>query len=119
MMVEDTLNGQTMAASAVPGLFPQGGQPQYAGYTRPSYTPTQGGAHATTAMVLGIVSMVTWCIPIIGIPLAITAIVFGAKNINSEERTKAMVGLVLGIVGLLFSIGSIVFSVLLSQTFQF
>lgn len=59
---------------------------------------------STPALVLGLVSILTWIIPIAGLPTTILAIVFGAKSLKGENRTKALVGLVLGIVFLIFTV---------------
>ncbi|HWA82023.1 MAG TPA: hypothetical protein VG820_01215 [Fimbriimonadaceae bacterium] len=117
MMVEDTLSRETMSASSVPGLFPPGAQPHYAPYLRPTMPPgaAQSSGQATTALVLGIVSMFAWCIPIIGFPLSLTAIVFGIKTMNSFDRTKALVGLILGSIGLLLSIGNFILGVMIAR----
>ncbi|HVT10669.1 MAG TPA: hypothetical protein VHE55_00250 [Fimbriimonadaceae bacterium] len=117
MMVEDTLSRQTMTASSVPGLFPPGAQPQYAPYMRPTPPPgaAQASGQATAALVLGIVSMFAWCIPIIGLPITITAVVFGIKNLNSLDRTKALIGLILGSIGLLLTIANFVLGVWIAR----
>jgi hypothetical protein len=50
---------------------------------------------ATTSMVLGLVGIVAWFLPIIGLPVTITGLVFGIKSRNSAGRSKAIAGIVL------------------------
>ena len=53
---------------------------------------------AKVGFILGIISIIAWIIPIIGLPVTVCAIVFSSLGLNSEKRTKAIWGLVLGIV---------------------
>ena len=71
-----------------------------------------------TALVLGLVSILTWIIPIAGLPTTILAIVFGAKSLKGEKRTRAIVGLVLGIVFLIFTIVNAVAGAYMGATGQ-
>lgn len=104
MMVEDLLSGQRMVASAVPGLT-FGQTDQFATY--PRFEPAKSTQSNTPliAMILGLIGLVAWCLPIIGFPVSIVAIVMGAKSLN-EDRPKALTGLILGIVCLLLSIAN-------------
>lgn len=47
---------------------------------------------------MGLVSILAWIIPIVGFPVTICAIVFSSLGLNSENRRKAVAGLVLGII---------------------
>lgn len=53
------------------------------------------------AMVLGIISLVFWCIWYISIPCSILAIVFGIIGIKSIGRGMAISGIVTGSISLL------------------
>ena len=56
---------------------------------------------ATKAMVgfiLGLVGIIAWVFPIIGVPVTILGIIFSALGINSQNRNKAIAGLILSIV---------------------
>ena len=66
---------------------------------------------AIAAMILGIISaffstFTSWTIfgGIIGILCGIPAVILGALSMNSSKRTLALVGLILGIVGITFGI---------------
>ncbi|MGF1581123.1 MAG: DUF4190 domain-containing protein [Gemmataceae bacterium] len=50
---------------------------------------------ATASMVLGLCSILAWCIPLIGLPVTIIGIVLGCKSMNSERRGQAITGVVL------------------------
>ena len=55
---------------------------------------------ATASLVLGILSLIAWLLPIAGYPISIIGIVFGAKNLKSEQSGMATAGLILSIIGL-------------------
>ena len=59
---------------------------------------------ATASLVLGIVSMLAWLLPIIGLPTSIVGLVLGIKSINSPSRGLAITGLTLSIIGLVLTI---------------
>ncbi len=50
---------------------------------------------ANTSMVLGLVGIIAWLLPIVGLPVTITGLVFGIKSRNSAARSKAIAGIVL------------------------
>lgn len=54
---------------------------------------------ATASLVLGIVSMITWLLPLFGYPVSIVGIVMGAFGLQSEKRGMGIAGLVLSIIG--------------------
>ncbi|MFI5385714.1 MAG: hypothetical protein ACHQ50_06285 [Fimbriimonadales bacterium] len=104
MLVEDVLSRETMTASNVPGLFDRAMPQEYVQYTRPSQAAT--GGRGNLALILGIIGLVAWCLPIVGFPVGITAIIFGVKATKTEDRTKGQVAIILGIFCLLFSIAN-------------
>ena len=53
---------------------------------------------ATSGMILGLVSIIGWLIPFLGVILTILAIVFSALGLKNERKEKAIAGLVLGII---------------------
>jgi hypothetical protein len=105
MMVEDVLSGQTMIASAVPGLFDEQGR-AFAPYTRVQTIPRENNARAS--LICGLIGLVAWCFPIVGLPLGLSAIILGSRSLKSESRTLALIGIVLGIFTLLLSIANMV-----------
>lgn len=69
--------------------------------------------NSTTALVLGILSVVTCCCyGVLGLPLGITAVILGSKalkldHLNPEEytgRSNANTGKILGIIGIFLNI---------------
>lgn len=54
---------------------------------------------AIAAMVLGIVSLVLFCIWYISIPCAILAIIFGILSLKSTKRGMAIAGITTGAIG--------------------
>ena len=59
---------------------------------------------AVAALVLGIVSILTWLFPIAGYITTIIAIVLGVKGRKSEKRGMATAGMVLGIIFLVVTL---------------
>ncbi len=84
--------GQYLPAPQAPA--PQFAQPQSRG----------GEGQAIAALVIGIVGLLTWCLPILGVPLAIIGIVLGVMGMKSSKRTLAIIGLVLCALSLLAGI---------------
>jgi uncharacterized membrane protein len=63
-----------------------------------------GGGKAVTSLVLGIVGMLAWLLPIIGLPVTITGLVFGVRSLNSANKGIAIAGLTLSIIGIVLTI---------------
>lgn len=80
--------------------------------------PDPAGRSATISMVLGLVSILTWCLPILGLPTTITGLVFGIKGLNSERRGQAIAGIVLSTSFLVFTVANVVYGVYLAATGQ-
>lgn len=59
---------------------------------------------ATTGLVLGIIGLMAWVLPIVGLPVTIVGLIFGIKGLKSLKRTVAVVAIVLSIIGLVASI---------------
>ena len=56
---------------------------------------------ATASLVLGIIGLLAWMIPIIGLPITIVGLVTGVRAADSASRTT---GIVLSIIGLVLTI---------------
>ncbi|MCL2363094.1 MAG: DUF4190 domain-containing protein [Defluviitaleaceae bacterium] len=74
-------------------------------YPTPYYhaAPSHEGK-ATASLVLGIIGLVAWFLPIVGLPVTITGLVLGIKGRNSYNRKLATVGVVLSSIGLTASV---------------
>lgn len=72
----------------------------------PSQQPSGDIGLSIASMVLGIVSLVLYCIPWIGFPCGILSIVFGSISLAGKKPGKSMaiVGLVCSIIGISFYI---------------
>ncbi len=66
---------------------------------------------AVASMVLGIISLLMWCVMYISIPCAILAIIFGAVARKKAGRGMAIAGLVLGIISFVIMVITIVLGV--------
>ncbi len=62
--------------------------------------PQESKGLSIASMVLGIISVVLFCIWYISIPCAILAIIFGVVGMKKDGKGMAIAGLVLGIVAL-------------------
>lgn len=67
------------------------------------------------ALILGIIGIGSSCIPccptwIVGLPVSIVAIILGAIATLKEHRIEGVIGFILGILGLLISIGWIIWT---------
>lgn len=60
--------------------------------------------HAVVALILGIMGIILWAIPIIGIFVNIICIYTAAVGINTRLREISVAGLVLGIIGVILTI---------------
>ncbi len=64
--------------------------------------PLEGKAKAS--LILGIVGLIAWLLPIVGIPVTIVGIVKGVQAWKSSKHTLAVAGVVLSIIGLVLAI---------------
>jgi hypothetical protein len=77
---------------------------------RPSTTRTEPLALA--GFILGIVSLLAWLLPLVGIPVAVVGLVLSALGRSRVNRSgapngrQATVGLVLSCVGLVLALGN-------------
>ena len=59
---------------------------------------------AIASLVLGIIGMVAWAIPIIGLPIQIIGMILGKKGLKSSKYNKAKAGLIMCGIGLILSL---------------
>lgn len=72
----------------------------------PSIKPnSKADKNALVGFILGLVSIIAWLLPFIGYPVCICGIIFSAKGLKStNSKGKAIAGLVLSIVFLMFTL---------------
>lgn len=70
------------------------------------------------SMVLGIISIVLFCIWYIPVPCAILAIIFGILGMKSSFKGMAIAGIITGALGILFTIVIFVGAFLLGVTIR-
>jgi predicted Zn finger-like uncharacterized protein len=61
---------------------------------------TEGGGLAIAGFVCGVVSLVLFCVPYVGIPAGILGIVFSACDLGSKYKGLAIAGFVCAVVGI-------------------
>lgn len=59
---------------------------------------------AVKGMVLGIIAMIAWIIPIVGLPIAAIGLFYSIKGMKSIKRSNAITGIVLCSIGLVATI---------------
>ena len=72
---------------------------------------------ASVGFILGLVSIIAWFIPLFGYPVTICGIIFSSKGLKSNERSKALTGLILSIVFLVFSFINSIMGVIMNLAF--
>lgn len=59
--------------------------------------------HPIASLVLGILGLIFWLLPILGLPMTITGLVFGVKALKGEKKGLAMAGVILCVIGIFLS----------------
>lgn len=73
---------------------------------------------AIASLVIGVIGLCAWIIPLIGCPTTIIGLVLGVLGLKSDQRTLAIVGIVLCSLTLLATIVNGVFGAYLGATGQ-
>jgi hypothetical protein len=60
--------------------------------------------HPVAAFVLGIVGLIAWVLPILGVIVSVTGLVLGIKGLRSAKRGLAMAAILLSVVGLVATV---------------
>jgi phage FluMu protein Com len=101
-----------------PGFGPDAHRPpwqQPAPYGPPA-RPTEGKAVAS--LVLGIISLLRWCCPLLGLPIAGTGLVLGMMSLKSGRRGMAIAGVVLSGIGLALALANAIYGAMLAASGQ-
>jgi len=85
----------------------------------PTYPATATGAGPSSvkgplALGLGIASLIFWLLPILGLPVAVAALVVGGLALRTSRRKLGGWGLVLGAIGLVLSVANFVWGAYLA-----
>ena len=64
----------------------------------------RGAKRAKAGFILGLVSILAWLLPVIGLPVTICGIVFSGLGLSSGARNKAVIGLTLSIIFLIVTL---------------
>ena len=115
-MLENLATRQRVPASSVAGIFAAG--PTYtneAAYPRYNWQPTYSqpmNGMAIASLVLGILSLCSFCVWFAAVPLGLLAVIFGFMGKKDSSTGLATAGIVCGFLGLLVSVGLILLVVL-------
>lgn len=94
---------------------PSGSMPDGTGETNPYQTPTQFGTpgyglqterdgRATASLVLGLVGLILWCCPFVGIINCGVGLTLGILSLKANTRGMAVGGIILNAIGLLLAL---------------
>lgn len=71
--------------------------------------------YANSGFTFGLISIIAWLIPLFGYPVTIIAIYQSSKGLKAEKnKTKAIIGLVLGILFLLATLANSIAGVIMN-----
>lgn len=67
--------------------------------------PQESNGKSVASLVLGIVGVIAWCLPILGLPVGVIGLIMGIQEYNrSNAKGMAMAGIVLSIICLVLTI---------------
>lgn len=67
--------------------------------------PQESNGKSVASLVLGIVGVIAWCLPILGLPVGVIGLIMGIQGYNrSNAKGMAMAGIVLSIICLVLTI---------------
>lgn len=78
----------------------------------------QSNGMSMASMVLGIVGMVAWCLPILGLPICIIGLVLGITGKPKGAPGMAVTGIVLSSIGLVLTLANCAWGAYLGATGQ-
>ena len=68
-------------------------------------SPQESNGKSVASLVLGIVGVIAWCLPILGLPVGVIGLIMGIQGYNrSNAKGMAMAGIVLSIICLVLTI---------------
>lgn len=76
------------------------------------------GGKAIASLVLGILGLLAWLLPLIGLPITIVGLVLGMVDRKSERRGLAMAGIVLNALFLALTLANAGYGAYLGATGQ-
>lgn len=80
-------------------------------YAVPSDLSKPGGGKAIASFVLGILGLLGWIIPIVGLPMGVIGLILGSTSLKSSHRRLAIAGIVLSSIVVVASVMLWVYSV--------
>ena len=92
-----------------------GPPPGYPGFASPPAVQ-QGGGRAIASFILGLLDLLFWLLPILGIPIGIVGLVLGITSRDSPRRGLAVAGIVMSIIGLVLGLGNALIGAYLGAT---
>ena len=94
------------------GATPAPDLPTYTGYMDYPAPQTRGGGTAIASLILGVVVLVAWLLPVLGLPIGAAGLICGILGRRSTRRGLAVAGLVMSTIGLVLAVGNGILGVL-------
>jgi hypothetical protein len=105
LRVEDIMVGRQVQCGACSNAFVANPGAAPGPWDDPrAWQPRGPGGKAVASLTLGILSLVCWYLPIVGLPMTITGLVLGIKDHHSSKPGMAVAGIVTNIIGLVLSV---------------
>ena len=103
-------------AAVQPVMLVVQARPLEAAYVAPAEVPwVPGRGQATASMVLGLVGILTGCVPILGLVLGAIGLLLGFVGLGSDRRGQATAGIVLNLLWIGIGVGYVVFFATISN----
>lgn len=77
---------------------------------------TENKTLSIISFVLGIVSILAWCLPLVGYPVTIAGIITGAIGMKKGGKVFAIIGIALSAVFLLATLGNSIAGVMMNTS---
>ncbi|MEE1304782.1 MAG: hypothetical protein U0K68_06495 [Agathobacter sp.] len=76
--------------------------------------PVQNNGKTTAGFVLALVSLITWIIPLFGLPTSTIGLILSINGRNETKSGMALAGIIISIIALIFTICNSIAGVLLN-----
>ncbi|MCI5058538.1 MAG: DUF4190 domain-containing protein [Flavobacteriales bacterium] len=85
-------------------ILPQANE-NLAAYDLPGHQQTSSDAMAYVGLAFGILGLLLFWIPFVGLLFALIGVVAGIVGLNSAERGAAIAGIIMGVIGVILGLG--------------
>ena len=96
------------------GGYPNNGQAGFYGLNDPYASPQydEGNGKAIGSLVVGIINILTMCVPVLGICMGLIGLLLGIGGLKSSKKGIAMAGIIISSLTLVFAVFAFVIFIL-------